>query len=96
MAIQTKTNMLELGALWSRKSAKGEKFLSGKLNLKSLGFDKDVEVIIFTNKNKGTNLKAPDLQVYQSTPRPGYSKPQATNQTPAKINAPIVQEEELI
>ena len=64
----------ELGALWIRKTKADESFYSGKLNLKSLGFDKDVEVIIFNNRNK-TAEKHPDLKVFLSTPRAGGPAP---------------------
>ena len=93
-------NFVDLGCLWKRKSKKGESFLSGVINLKSLGFDKNVDLIIFTNKTKNGNEKAPDLRIYESKPREGYTKPSsqvsATKQPVQKPQTPTVQEEELI
>jgi uncharacterized protein (DUF736 family) len=48
------------GAIWKRKSAKGNEFLSIKIG--------DKEYIAFTN-DKGDNPKRPDFKVYPSTPR---------------------------
>lgn len=96
----------ELGVLWKRKKkGTNESFLTGRINLKNLGFDKDVEVIIFTNKKK-TEEKHPDLRIYVSEPRPNGGA-QATAPTPAAKKpaapaakpapaAPPAQDEELI
>jgi len=56
----------ELGCLW-RREAKGskEKYLTGVINLKVLGFDKDVQVIGFSNKRK-TKDTHPDIRIYIS------------------------------
>ena len=40
---------VEIGALW-KKTGKSQKFLSGTINLKALGYDKDVPVVVFSNK----------------------------------------------
>lgn len=59
----------ELGALWKRVSqGSQEKYLSGVLNLKNLGDgfpDKDVPVIVFSNKRKNKDTH-PDLRIYLS------------------------------
>jgi uncharacterized protein (DUF736 family) len=66
----------EIGALWRReKQSTKEKYLVGTLNLKPLGFDKDVPVIVFTNKRKNKDTH-PDLRVYLSEPKTG-GKPAA-------------------
>lgn len=59
----------ELGVLWKRESqTKKEKYLTGVINLKSLGFDKDVSIIIFSNKTKKKDTH-PDLRIYVSEKR---------------------------
>ena len=59
----------EIGALWLRKSASGNKYLSGHI---TSGDDGDIEesrerVIVFANKDK-KNDKAPDYRIYRSEP----------------------------
>ena len=58
---------IELGVLWSRvsKGADKQKFLTGTLNLKELGFDRDVPVVVFKNKQKVKDTH-PDLRIYLS------------------------------
>jgi len=49
----------ELGALWKRQSKNGSTtYLAGNLNGQG--------VVIFGNRNKGENPKAPDYIVYKS------------------------------
>lgn len=68
----------ELGCLWRReKPSTKEKYLTGVINLKPLGFDKDVQVIVFTNKNKQKDTH-PDLRVYISEKKPAAKAPAAT------------------
>jgi hypothetical protein len=70
----------ELGVFWERtKKGTTESYLTGTINLKALGFDKDVPVIVFTNKHKKKSTH-PDLRMYIS------EKPQAKTEgsTPAK------------
>jgi pseudouridine-5'-phosphate glycosidase len=83
----------ELGVLWKRESkAKGEKFLTGVINLKNVGLpDKDVSVIIFSNKNKKKD-NHPDLRIYVSEERNGGTTTTATRATrtaPAATTAPV-------
>jgi hypothetical protein len=74
----------ELGCLWRReKPSTKEKYLTGVINLKPLGFDKDVQVIVFTNKNKQKDTH-PDLRVYISEKRPAAK---GTTAAPAKAPA---------
>ena len=48
----------ELGALWvNTKQGSGEKYLTGHIN--------DEKVIVFKNKFKEENAKAPDFRVYK-------------------------------
>lgn len=86
-----KSDNTELGVLWSRVSKNNEKFLSGKLNLKAIGFDKDVEIIVFKNRNK-TAEKHPDLRIYQSQPRPAGAKTTAAPKQAAPV--PVVAEQD--
>jgi len=68
----------ELGVLWKRiKQGTKEAYLTGTINLKALGFDQDVPVIIFTNKRKQKETH-PDLRIYISEKRVA-----ATTTTPA-------------
>lgn len=89
---QNEWDKKELGALWKRKKqATGENYLSGMLNLKSLGFDKDVPVVIFSNKGK-TKDNHPDLRIFVSEKRPTGTVPAttapSTARTPAAKTAP--------
>jgi uncharacterized protein (DUF736 family) len=60
----------EIGALWLRKSASGNKYLSGHITSSE---DGDIEeskerVIVFANKDKKSE-KAPDYRIYRSEPK---------------------------
>lgn len=84
----------ELGVLWKRKSkSKGETFLTGKINLKSLGFDKDVSLVIFSNKQKKQD-NHPDLRIYVSEPKANGgatdSKAAAAAPAPAENNDDVI------
>lgn len=76
----------ELGAFWKKKSqTTGESYLTGTLNLKNLGDefpDKDVPVIVFSNKSKKKDTH-PDLRVYLSEKRDAPAK------VAAKVAAPV-------
>lgn len=77
----------KLGALWKRtKTGSEEKFLSGTINLKNYGLDKDIDLIIFTNKKKVEGDRLPDFQVYFSEPFVKGAKPAAS--APAQKAAP--------
>jgi uncharacterized protein (DUF736 family) len=90
-----KNPLIELGVLWKRKSKSGEVYLTGKINLKSIGGeDKDTNLLIFSNKNK-TGDKHPDLRVYKGTPpvkTNTVAPAEQTKPTPAPV-APEVDEE---
>tara|TARA_R110000751_G_scaffold24517_3_gene67439 strand:+ start:264 stop:545 length:282 start_codon:yes stop_codon:yes gene_type:complete len=59
----------EMGAFWKRQSQKGQSYLSGHVTLKlDDGSEAKVKVVVFKNKNKTSNEKAPDYCVYASTP----------------------------
>lgn len=87
-----KADYKELGVLWKRtKKGTNEAFLTGTINLKEVGFDKDVQVVVFTNKSKKQE-KHPDLRVYLSLPRPAFpvagAAPAATAPVARKTAAP--------
>lgn len=53
----TEWNDRELGALWVNVNAGGDKYLTGHINKE--------KVIVFKNKFKDENAKAPDFRVYK-------------------------------
>lgn len=72
MATNEKTDWTknEIGCMWKRESATTKvKYLTGVINLKSLGFDQDVQIIAFSNKSKSKDTQ-PDLRVYLSDKKP--------------------------
>jgi hypothetical protein len=72
----------ELGALWvNTKNGNNEKYLTGKI--------KGEKVIVFKNKYKDENEKAPDFKVYMQ-------KPQSNEAAPASAPAAKVEEPDLI
>jgi hypothetical protein len=60
----------ELGALW-RRSGKNQKYLSGYVKIGDELNEREVRLIVFTNKYKSENEKAPDFVIYESTPMEG-------------------------
>jgi hypothetical protein len=61
----------EIGALWKRVSKSQQTFLTGKIRIPAELVGKEVEIVIYTNKDKATSDspnrdKFPDLQVYLS------------------------------
>jgi hypothetical protein len=62
----------ELGALW-RRDGKSQKYLSGILKFGEFGTEQEVRVVVFTNKGKQKNEKAPDFIVYQESKKEGQS-----------------------
>lgn len=88
MSENTNTNNdnVEIGALW-KKQGKSQKFLSGTINLKAIGYDKDVPVIVFSNKFKQKDSH-PDLRIYLSKPKAGANAITATSEKPAVKQAP--------
>tara|TARA_B110000305_G_C19448019_1_gene645995 strand:- start:2994 stop:3239 length:246 start_codon:yes stop_codon:yes gene_type:complete len=51
----------EVGALWVNQKSDGTKYLTGTLN--------GEKVIVFKNKYKEENAKAPDFRVYKQKPQ---------------------------
>ena len=90
----------DIGALWKREG-KNQKYLSGYFK-DELG--EQVEIVIFANKFKNDNPKAPDYRVYLSTKSDGTPKiqtattaktaPKAAVKTEKKVVAQVTEEEE--
>jgi len=85
---KTDWSKLELGALWKRKSAT-QTYLSGYIKVDELGTRKEVKVVVFSNKNKKDNDKAPDFRVYLSEPKSTSSD--SVIKTPVKSQAKPIQ-----
>jgi len=70
----------DIGALWKREG-KNQKYLSGYVKVDDSGLEKEVKVVVFANKNKNNNEKAPDYRIYISKPiENGSSKTSQSNQ----------------
>ena len=54
----------ELGALW-KQSGRSQNYLSGHVTVDG----KQQKVVVFANKNKKDNERAPDYRVYKSQPK---------------------------
>jgi hypothetical protein len=55
----------ELGALWVRQG-KSQRYLTGTIRVGEFGVEKEVKIIVFSNKHKSKNERAPDYVVYES------------------------------
>ena len=62
----TEWSSREMGALW-RKSGNTD-YLTGHFKTTELGQEVAHKVVIFANKNKKDNERAPDLIIYKSKP----------------------------
>ena len=73
----------ELGALWLRKSSKGNDYFSGTLELDG----QKIEIVVFSANKKSE--RQPDWRIYRSEP-PGEAgvAPVATNQVAANKPTP--------
>tara|TARA_R110002020_G_scaffold309790_2_gene525695 strand:- start:1413 stop:1742 length:330 start_codon:yes stop_codon:yes gene_type:complete len=90
---ESKWRSRELGALWKRQG-RNQNYLTGKLKIGEFGVEKEVQVVIFTNKNKDKNERAPDFIVYESEPAPESSGSEART-TQASAPADTVVDEEV-
>jgi len=57
----------DVGALWKREG-KNQKYLSGYVKVDELGIERELKIVVFSNKNKNNNDKAPDYRIYVSAP----------------------------
>lgn len=89
-ASQSDWKKRELGALW-RREGKTQNYLSGVLKFGEFGTEKEVRIVVFTNKGKAKNEKAPDFIVYEEKPREEYVKNSdaSVTATPAVEVAPV-------
>lgn len=73
----------ELGALW-RREGKQQNFLSGLIKTEDeFGMQKETKIVVFTNKGKIKNEKAPDFIIYADQPKEETPKPEETIQKSA-------------
>lgn len=70
----------DVGALWKREG-KNQKYLSGYVKVDESGSQKEVKIVVFSNKNKNNNEKAPDYRIYISE-----QTTQNANQSQVKSN----------
>lgn len=85
----------DVGALWKREG-KNQNYLSGYVKVDELGVERELKIVVFSNKNKNNNSKAPDYRIYVSKPVEGDSQSQveATTKKPkAKSGTTKVSEE---
>jgi uncharacterized protein (DUF736 family) len=75
----------ELGALW-KQAGRSQNYLSGHVTVDG----KQQKVVVFANKNKKDNERAPDYRVYKSKP-----KDEAETQTQTQT-AEVAQEEDIL
>lgn len=71
----------DVGALWKREG-KNQKYLSGYVKVDELGIEKELKVVVFSNKNKKGNDKAPDYRVYLSKPAENTAPKQPVSESP--------------
>ena len=67
----------EIGALW-KQSGKNQNYLSGHINQE--------KVVIFTNRGKTENPKAPDFRVYKSKPKEEDAQPVAASSAQEEVD----------
>lgn len=84
----------EIGALW-RRSGKNQKYLSGYVRMGDELDPQEVRLVVFTNKYKSENEKAPDFVVYKSEPAQKQGQTAVKSNQVAKSTAEEDLEEEL-
>ena len=84
---QNEWKQRELGALWI-KEGRNQKFLSGHLTVENMpGVTEKVKVVVFSNKGKSENERAPDYVIYRSV------DPEASATESTESAAPSTEEE---
>ena len=88
----------DIGALWKREG-KNQKYLSGYVKVE--GSDEEVKVVVFANKHKKDNERAPDYRIYISAPleTQGSAQPVSVKETVPAVVKPkkvekVAQEDE--
>jgi len=84
----------EIGALW-RRSGKNQKYLSGYVRMGDELDPQEVRLVVFTNKYKSENEKAPDFVVYKSETAQKQGQTAVKSNQVAKSTAEEDLEEEL-
>jgi hypothetical protein len=84
----------EIGALW-RRSGKSQKYLSGYIRTGDELDPQEVRLVVFSNKYKSENEKAPDFVVYRSEPAQKQETVEAksSNKAPAKAEEDDLEQE---
>lgn len=77
----------DIGALWKREG-QNQKYLSGYVKVDELGIEKELKIVVFSNKNKNNNEKAPDYRIYVSKPMEKTSTTEVTKTTASKKVVP--------
>lgn len=75
----------DIGALW-KKEGKNQKFLSGYIKDET---GAQTEVVIFANKYKQDNAKAPDYRIYLSVKSEDTAKASVKTEVKAKLAKPV-------
>lgn len=78
----------DIGALWKRESAT-QKYLSGYVKVDELGIERELKVIVFSNKNKKDNQKAPDYRIYLSLPKEEKTTGSELKQQKTAVTKPV-------
>lgn len=84
--METKNNdwsKRDIGALWKREG-QNQKYLSGYVKVDELGLERELKIVVFSNKNKNNNEKAPDYRIYVSKPLEKNETSNKTSSTPEK------------
>ena len=90
-SIKSDWSQREIGAFWTRDSAKG-KYLSGSIEVDELGVKKKMRVVMFPNRYKD-NDKKPDYVLYISKDSDSSSDQViAENSEKTTTNQPIKEE----
>lgn len=80
----------DMGALWKREG-KNQKYLSGYVKFDEFGVEREIKIVVFSNKSKKDNAKAPDYRIYLSTPL--EEKKQPTQKIENKKNTQLKKQE---
>lgn len=75
----------DVGALWKRESAT-QKYLSGYVKVDELGIERELKIVVFSNKNKNNNEKAPDYRIYVSKPKEDTKQSSAVEKKEIKVS----------
>jgi uncharacterized protein (DUF736 family) len=78
----------DVGALWKREG-QNQKYLSGYVKVDELGIEKELKIVVFSNKNKNNNEKAPDYRIYLSKPMDKTSAINATETVKTTVSKKV-------